>query len=382
MLMAVTGGVDQDLKLAIVTNGDANNAKVWSGTPFQGTRALRKRFANVALVEDPFVDKILDRINRLTRRIGVDLFREPLIAKIIGQRTRRKIIKIAPDVIISIGASHKLAYCDVGIPIVHVSDALFDSIVSTYARYQKLSRRSRRLGRDLQIRLLAQCAHLVLSSEWAREDAIKHYALAEDFVSVVPFGANVVVPPPESLNFDKKNLELIFVGKDWATKGGDKVVAVFKALRKRVPDAKLHLVGYLPSHLQSGDGIEVHGFLDQRDDAQARLQTELLARSAFLTVLSFHEAFGLVFCEAAAFGLPVVSHRVGGISTIVVDGSTGLLFGEDVEAETIADRMLALWQDGSAYQAMARAARHRFDNGLNWDSWSATLVDIVRRLPS
>lgn len=375
--MTGEGRVERSLKLAIVTNGDANDAKVWSGTPFQCTQALRTRFAGAHLIEDAFVDKVLSTVNRAARRLGIDLFREPVITKLIGYRTRRKIDKFKPDVIVSIGASHKLAYCDISAPIVHVSDALFDSIVSTYERYKKLSDRSRSLGRDLQIRVIERCKHLVLSSNWAREDSIKHYSIAENFISVLPFGANVRVPPIEDLIFKDRKLELIYIGKDWAVKGGDKVIEVFKALRARAPDAKLHLIGHIPGQLRSGDGIEVHGFLDPRDEAQARRQTELLAQSAFLTVLSFHEAFGLVFCEAAAFGLPAISHNVGGISTIVRNDETGLLFDTQADAKTIADRMFELWQDRERYEAMSRAARDRFDQTLNWDSWSKSIANII-----
>ena len=37
------------------------------------------------------------------------------------------------------------------------------------------------------------------------------------------------------------------------------------------------------------------------------------------------EGFGLVYLEAAAHGLPVVAHDVGGVSDAVVNGVTGLL---------------------------------------------------------
>ena len=37
------------------------------------------------------------------------------------------------------------------------------------------------------------------------------------------------------------------------------------------------------------------------------------------------EGFGLVYLEAAAHGLPVVAHDVGGVSEAVADGVTGLL---------------------------------------------------------
>jgi phosphatidylinositol alpha-1,6-mannosyltransferase len=48
------------------------------------------------------------------------------------------------------------------------------------------------------------------------------------------------------------------------------------------------------------------------------------------------EGFGLVYLEAAAHGLPVVAHAVGGVSDAVVDGTTGLLVPPERPAQLTA----------------------------------------------
>jgi glycosyltransferase involved in cell wall biosynthesis len=48
------------------------------------------------------------------------------------------------------------------------------------------------------------------------------------------------------------------------------------------------------------------------------------------------EGFGLVYLEAAAHGLPIVAHRVGGVPEAVRDGVTGLLVNPDRPAELAA----------------------------------------------
>ena len=48
------------------------------------------------------------------------------------------------------------------------------------------------------------------------------------------------------------------------------------------------------------------------------------------------EGFGLVYLEAAAHGLPVVAHDVGGVSEAVLDGETGLLVPPDRPAQLAA----------------------------------------------
>ena len=48
------------------------------------------------------------------------------------------------------------------------------------------------------------------------------------------------------------------------------------------------------------------------------------------------EGFGLVYLEAAAHGLPVVAHEVGGVAEAVQDNITGLLVPPDRPAQLAA----------------------------------------------
>ena len=48
------------------------------------------------------------------------------------------------------------------------------------------------------------------------------------------------------------------------------------------------------------------------------------------------EGFGLVYLEAAAHGLPVVAHNIGGVPEAVLDGRTGLLVPPERPAQLAA----------------------------------------------
>lgn len=77
--------------------------------------------------------------------------------------------------------------------------------------------------------------------------------------------------------------------------------------------------------------------------------------------------------EAAAFGLPIVSTRVGGIPDLISDGETGLLVAEDDDA-AMADAVLRLVDDPAlatrlSENARAIALRSSGDEALaHWDS--------------
>ena len=75
------------------------------------------------------------------------------------------------------------------------------------------------------------------------------------------------------------------------------------------------------------------------------------------------EGFGLVFLEAQACGVPVVSYRTGGVPEAVADGETGLLATER-DIEGLAARLHALLTNDEQWLRMiacGRGAPSRFD---------------------
>lgn len=79
---------------------------------------------------------------------------------------------------------------------------------------------------------------------------------------------------------------------------------------------------------------------------------------------SRQEAFGMVFLEAAAHGLPVLAGKAGGARDALQDGITGVLVdGSDVDQ--IAARLDELLADPARREAMGAAGRS-FATGFTW----------------
>jgi glycosyltransferase involved in cell wall biosynthesis len=72
--------------------------------------------------------------------------------------------------------------------------------------------------------------------------------------------------------------------------------------------------------------MTIRFFGDIRDDELSDLydRADIFAMTSINLEHSV-EGFGLVYLEAAAHGLPVVAHDVGGVSEAVLEGKTGLL---------------------------------------------------------
>ncbi len=70
--------------------------------------------------------------------------------------------------------------------------------------------------------------------------------------------------------------------------------------------------------------VTFHGMIDN-DDLETFYQRADIFAMTSINHDNSVEGFGQVYLEAAAFGLPVVAHDVGGVSEAVCDGKTGIL---------------------------------------------------------
>jgi len=76
----------------------------------------------------------------------------------------------------------------------------------------------------------------------------------------------------------------------------------------------------------ANSGVTVRFFGDVTNNELGRIydQADIFAMTSIEHAMSV-EGFGLVYLEAAAHGLPVVAHRIGGVPEAVVDNHTGFL---------------------------------------------------------
>lgn len=232
-------------------------------------------------------------------------------------------------------------------------------------------------------RALANCDSAIYPTEWAAQAAVDVYGADPAKVHVVPFGANVDAPPIEALGeriarrAGGDRLRLLFVGRDWHRKGADIVLDACDGLRRAGIDLELELVGLARGERPLPDYVTSHGLLDKNIPEQKARMHALYLSSDIFFVPSRAENYGMAFCEAAAYGLPVISMAIGGIPTIVKNGITGRLHDSTSRPEDYAASITELLDDLGMYHRMSAAARDRFDQVLNWDAFGDRLAGIL-----
>lgn len=101
-----------------------------------------------------------------------------------------------------------------------------------------------------------------------------------------------------------------------------------------------------------GERIRFHGQVDDR-----RRMSAIYAQADIFVWPGVTEAFGMVYLEAQAHGLPCVGGRDGGVPDVVVDQSTGLLVPPGDPAALMA-AIKRLRNDAPLYARMSSAAQH------------------------
>lgn len=87
------------------------------------------------------------------------------------------------------------------------------------------------------------------------------------------------------------------------------------------------------------------------------------------------EAFGIVFAEAQAMGLPVVSFATGGVAEAVAHGETGFLAVER-DWKALAEHIMHLLKDETLWQQFSQKGQERVRTLFNLHRQTSALEDI------
>jgi glycosyltransferase involved in cell wall biosynthesis len=165
-------------------------------------------------------------------------------------------------------------------------------------------------------------AALVTWCAWARDSLVRDYGMPEDKITVIPPGVDLARWPRQEPSLraqeeDGRPVKLLFVGGEFARKGGELLLQCFRAgLEER---CELHIVTQAP--VAPARNIFVYHNITPNSDTLLRLYAE----SDIFVFPSLADCAPLAVPEAMAAGLPVISTRVGAIPEMVRDGETGLL---------------------------------------------------------
>ncbi|HET8541752.1 MAG TPA: glycosyltransferase family 4 protein [Anaeromyxobacter sp.] len=205
-------------------------------------------------------------------------------------------------------------------------------------------------------------------SENVARSMIRDYGVDPGRVEVVGAGANVF---PEQAPRRDDGRTIVFVGKEFARKGGHVLLDAFARVRRSVPKARLVIAGP-PVPRSASTGVAWLGFVPLEE------LPALLAQASVFALPTLAEPFGIAFLDAMACGVPCVATRIEAVPEIVRDRVTGLLVPPGDPA-ALAEALLCLLGDPAAARAMGARGRAWVSAGALWSHVAARLERVLER---
>ncbi|HET9182727.1 MAG TPA: glycosyltransferase family 4 protein [Candidatus Angelobacter sp.] len=377
------------MKIAYLTANDPLDPRAWSGILLFMYKALERHCGEVVSLGPAgqklqMAGKATAKAARLLFGHNVDSIHTLILSKSLARTFNRLLAAAEFDVIFAPAASTELAYLETKLPVAYYGDLTAKLFSGYAANVRGLSNWSLKQMEQIERRALTRADHLAYASQWAANSAMNHYAVPREKISVIPMAANLDdIPAVDDIKAARqagpsRTCRLLFIGVDWERKGGDVALAAMRELRTRGIDASLTVVGCSPPAGVRDRQLQVIPFLNKSVPEQRKRLNNLFMSSDFMLFPTRREAFGVVCCEANAFGLPLIASNGGGLP--VWNGENGILLAADAPPDKYADVVQNLIADPEQYRALAMAGRKMFESRLNWDAWGKAMANILERI--
>ncbi|MCP2727427.1 glycosyltransferase family 4 protein [Limnofasciculus baicalensis] len=354
-----------------------------SGVIYNTHQALKSRDMEIIGVRNPinhsgYFKKIKRNIDKFIPVKSTSI--RDSKARFAGNFQKR--IKAGPcDLLFCPFSSTELSFLATSLPIVYLSDATVKQINETYKIYSTPEEFI--LASQEETAAISRANKLVYSSEWAANSAVSDYGANPNKIEIVPFGANVEKEKvPEVNQILNKCLNsrcrLLFIGTNWTRKGGNIAFETLVSLINQGIDAELLMIGCIVPPEFKHERVKVMPFLNKNIPQQQEQYFKLLLESHFLISPTRADCSPMVFAEANAYGIPVITTDVGGIPTIIRNGRNGYMFPLSASSDEYANLIATNFSDKDTYEQLVRFSREEYETRLNWDTWGQRIYDIMK----
>lgn len=360
--------------------------RAWSGTTYKVRESIEQAGYKVKWIpyRTPVVSKFilgLCKLYTLFTKKEIVHSHIPAIAR-LEARTIDKSLFDGCDMLFFCGESPVLAYLKSEKPICYLSDATFERMVDYY--WPNLAACSIGFGNAIEQRALDKASVVIHSSSWASNSAQDFYHTPASKLHVLEFGANIDEQEiqgrkrPKFVEGGGNALNILFSGVDWERKGGEIAVDTVVQLNKAGIRATLHVAGIreLPQKHRDNPYVNNIGFLNKNIPEQYDRYVRLWQQTDILLLPTRAECSAIVYCEAAAYGIPVFTTDTGGISNYVENGVNGCRLPLSGTGADFAGKIRECIRM-QELPGMSENARKLYKRKLSWSAWSSHFAEII-----
>ncbi|WP_413531703.1 glycosyltransferase family 4 protein [Empedobacter brevis] len=373
------------MKIAFYSNTPLTDKKNWSGTIYKMyEQFLRLGFEVIWIKKIEFTAKeqkkftLLEKVyNKIFNR-GYNKHLFYLKAKIAAKKLQNQLEKIDYDLFFVPTYVNDTVFLKIKKPIVYLNDANIGQLLNYYPYYSGFGILSKIETKYLEKKALKNYSKIIYSSDWAADYALKNYGIDKNKVEVIKFGANLEVPKNWTFNKEFSNkIIFLFLAVDWERKRGELAYKSLKILKDKGYNVELLILGCNPDIEE--DWVKIIPFLNKNEPSELKQIQEYLLSSHFLFVPTKADCTPIAFCEAAGYGLPIITTNTGGVSAHVENNKTGILLSDNASELDYAHKIEKLFTHDKIKEISIQS-RMKYENELNWDTWGNNFLKLIKGL--
>jgi glycosyltransferase involved in cell wall biosynthesis len=260
-------------------------------------------------------------------------------------------------------------------PYVAWSDCTFHDYINIYHRRELFRPTDLERIERAEAEWLGRAQCVAFTSRWAAKRSVEHSGLNESSVRFVGIFGEVQLPERDEYEGGK---QFVFVSTDFNAKGGPLVIAAFRRIRERHPDASLVIVGAKPYGCATNPNVFYAGYLRKEVAEEHKRFCEIMAQSRALVHPTRSDTTAMIIVEAGYFGCPAISVRNFAIPERIEHEVTGLLVDDASDVLALADAMSWMIEREAKYVRMREQAWLKANNKDSKDAFEQRLQAMVR----
>lgn len=219
---------------------------------------------------------------------------------------------------------------------------------------------------------------IVSTSQWAADDLRTMYPACRTPIHVLPNPVTLELFDPAWIDERRRRTgerpRCLFMGGDFPRKGGYLLLDAWQrgGFAQR---AQLHIVTDWPIRGRLGPSVEV----ERGVTAQSARWASAWRKADLFVMPTANEAFGLVYQEAGAAGLPAIGTRLNAVPEVIEDSRTGILIAPDARDELIA-ALSRLIDSRDLRDQMGSAARRKIERDADPGRHRERLVELIKQV--
>lgn len=362
------------MNILFLSRFDMEDMQVWSGTAYHVYKKLQETHTLKSMGKE-----LIPQLECYRSRNFPSGYRptNPGSAEILCRLLSERIQAMNCDVVF-FGDLFFVPYLHVEVPIVHFSDVTYEQF-RNYLGVKDKDQDAKAI--ELERLSLHKYSRIIYSSEWAKRNAVDYYGVDPGKFDVVEFGANIPTPSVYQTEIDTSVCNLVFIGRNWKKKGGDKALNAYRKLKSEKFACTLTIIGSSPDVEPEEDpDLTVIPFLDKTKPNDLERLCTILYNAHFLVLPTEYDAFGIVLCEASAYGVPCLTTNVCGVGQVIREGKNGYLLSPSATADDYAGTIKTVFTDRENYLNLRLSSRREFETRLNWDVWAGRVNEILEEV--